>query len=68
VVVTAVAVVSIAVEVVEVGIVAVVVAVVVLDVVTVVGVFVVVDVEQDANTSDVTIRMVSAIQIALFFI
>jgi len=29
---------------------------------------VVVDVEQDANTSDIIIRMVSAIQIALFFI
>jgi hypothetical protein len=34
----------------------------------VVGVFVVVDVEQDTSTSDITIRTVSAIQMAPFFI
>jgi hypothetical protein len=58
-----------AVDVVEVGIIAVVVDVVV-DVVavTVVGVLVVVDEEQDANTSDVTMRQVSITQINFLFI
>jgi hypothetical protein len=40
--------------------------VVVGDKLVVIEVFVLVDVEQDANTSDVTIRMVSAIQRTLF--
>jgi hypothetical protein len=68
------AVVTGAVDVVDVGAIAVVVAVVVLDVIAVVGVveidvvevFVLVEFEQDTNTSDVTIRMVSAIQRTLF--
>jgi len=58
------AVVTTAVDVVEVGVIAVVVEVV--GVFVVVGAVVVVE-EQDANTSDVTMRQVSAIQIAPFF-
>ena len=64
------------VDAVDVGAIAVVVAVVVLDVIAVVGVveidvvevFVLVEFEQDTNTSDVTIRMVSAIQMTPLFI
>ena len=57
-----------AVEVVDVGIITVEVEVVVAMVdVTVVGVLVVVDEEQDASTSDITMRQVSTIQIILLF-
>jgi len=63
------------VDAVDVGMVAVAVEVVIIVAVVVVGdklvvveVFVLVDVEQDANTNDVTISMVSAIQITPFFI
>ena len=58
------------VEMVPVAVVVIVVIVVVVvgDKLVAVEVFVVVDVEQDANTSDVTIRMVSAIQVTPLFI
>ena len=62
------------VDAVDVGMVAVVVDVVIIVVVVVgdklvvVEVFVLVDVEQDANTNDITIRMVSAIQMTPLFI
>jgi hypothetical protein len=61
------------VDAVDVGMVAVVVDVIIVVVVVgdklvVIEVFVLVDVEQDANTSDVTIRMVSAIQMTPLFI
>jgi hypothetical protein len=56
------------VDVVDVWMVPVAVDVVVIVVVVVGDKFVVVDVEQDANTSDITIRMVSAIQITPLFI
>jgi hypothetical protein len=61
------------VDAVDVGMVAVVVDVIIVVVVVgdklvVVEVFVLVDVEQDANTNDITIRMVSAIQMTPLFI
>jgi hypothetical protein len=60
------------VDVVDVGMVEVVadvvIVVVVGDTLVVVEVFFVLEVEQDANTNDVTIRMVSAIQMTPFFI
>ena len=60
------------VDAVDVGVVAVVVIILVVVVVgdkfVVVEVFLVVDVEQDANTNDVTIRMVRVIQMAPLFI
>jgi len=61
------------VDAVDVGMVAVVVDIIIVVVVVgdklvVVEVFVLVDVEQDANTNDITIRMVSAIQMTPLFI